>query len=132
MSDIERNDQAKQGGLHKRDLLKAAAAGAGAAAFAGSMLSTINDGARAEGEPIPIGFMTALTGADAATGIEYERGLTLAIEEINEMGGILGRPLEHFPVDTKNRSADEVVGVANFLIDRHGVHAIVNGHNIGS
>lgn len=132
MSDSERGDQTSGTGLNRRDLLKATAVGAGAAAFAGTMLSDINDGARADGEPIPIGFMTALTGWDAATGIEYERGLMLAIEEINEMGGILGRPVEHHAVDTKNRSADEVVGAANLLIDRHGVHAIVNGHNIGS
>ena len=60
MSGSECGDKTSGTGLNRRDLLKATAVGAGAAAFAGTMLGDINDGAKADGEPIPIGFMTAL------------------------------------------------------------------------
>lgn len=114
----------------RRNILKGATFGGAAA---GITLAGLNSNAQAQtGEPVRIGFMTALSGADAATGIEYEKGLKLAIEEINEMGGILGREVQHFAIDTKNRSADEVVGAARRLIDKDEVHAIINGHNIGS
>ena len=54
------------------------------------------------------------------------------MEEINDYGGILGRPLEpHFRRYQEHEFAAEVVAAANFLIDRHEVHAIINGYNIG-
>jgi branched-chain amino acid transport system substrate-binding protein len=75
--------------------------------------------------------MYPLTGAAAVDGTGYKRGIELAIDEINAYGGILGRPLEPYSVDTKTMSAAEVTAAANFLIDRHKVHAIINGYNIG-
>ncbi|GAB5471135.1 MAG: hypothetical protein Kilf2KO_41650 [Rhodospirillales bacterium] len=95
-------------------------------------LAMLNESAKAQsGDPIPIGSMYPLTGAAATDGQGYKRGIELAMEEINDYGGILGRPLEPHFVDTKNMSAAEVVAAANFLIDRHEVHAIINGYNIG-
>lgn len=97
------------------------------------LLSALNSGSQAStGEPIPVGCMTGLSGWPAAEALETQRGFMLAIEEINAMGGILGRPLVGHVVDTRNPNAEEVSGAANLLIDRHGVHAIVNGHNIGA
>ena len=83
------------------------------------------------GEPIPIGSMVPLTGASAADGAEFRKGVILAAEEINASGGLLGRPLKPFFADTGRQSAEEVVLAAKRLIERHGVHAIVNGYNIG-
>lgn len=80
--------------------------------------------------PIPIGSMVPLTGPSAADGVEFRRGLILAAEEINAAGGVLGRPLEPIFVDTGRQTAPEVVGAARRLIEQ-GVHAIVNGYNIG-
>ena len=78
----------------RRKFLRAGTAGAGAALGA-SMLSAINNGARAdEGDPIPIGGGVPLTGWAAADGREFDRALRMACDEINELGGILGRPLE--------------------------------------
>lgn len=109
-------------------------AGAGVAgASATAVLAGLNGPARAAtGDPIPIGCMTGLSGWPAAEALETKRGFELAIEEINEVGGILGRPLEGHVIDTKNPNAQEVSGAASLLIDRVGVHAIVNGHNIGA
>ena len=109
-------------------------AGVGATGVsATAVLAGLNGPASAAtGEPIPIGCMTGLSGWPAAEALETQRGFELAIEEINAVGGILGRPLVGHVIDTKNPNAEEVTGAANLLIDRHGVHAIVNGHNIGA
>jgi branched-chain amino acid transport system substrate-binding protein len=55
----------------------------------------------------------------------------MAIEEVNNRGGILGRPLEAVFLDTGNQTAGEVVRAARQLISRHRVSAIINGYNIG-
>lgn len=81
--------------------------------------------------PIPIGSMLPLTGPSAADGNEFKNGLILAAEEINAEGGILGRPIEPVFADTGRQSADEVVAAAQTLIEKHRVHAIINGYNIG-
>jgi branched-chain amino acid transport system substrate-binding protein len=112
----------------RRNLLKL---GGGGALSLGA-LTMLNENASAQSsDPIPIGSMYPLTGAAATDGQGYKRGVELAMEEINDYGGILGRTLEPYFVDTKNMSSAEVVAAANFLIDRHSVHAIINGYNIG-
>jgi len=124
-------ERSKHAGLlddTRRNFLKL---GGGSALGLGA-LAMMNGEAKAQsGDPIPIGSMYPLTGPAATDGQGYKRGVELAIEEINDYGGILGRPLEPHFVDTKNMSASEVVAAANFLIDRHEVHAIINGYNIG-
>ncbi len=84
-----------------------------------------------EGAPIPIGSMVPLTGPSAVDGAEFRKGVILACEEINEGGGILGRPLRPTFADTGRQTAEEVVAAAARLIEGHGVHAIINGYNIG-
>lgn len=106
----------------------------GAAALGGSAaaLLAMNGEARAQGAAIPVGQAAPLTGYGAADGVEFRNGLTLACEEINVLGGILGRPLEPVFVDTVEMGDANNVQAAQRLIDRYGVHAIINGNNIGS
>jgi branched-chain amino acid transport system substrate-binding protein len=125
--------ESKSALLGRRKFLRGAAAlGTGAVAGSSTLLSTINNGAKAEGEPIPIGGGVPLTGWAAADGIEFKRALEMACEEINAMGGILGRPLAPVFEDTKEQGADNIIPAMQRLIDRHGVHAIVNGYNTGA
>lgn len=112
----------------RRNFLRGAAALGGSAA----MLAAMNDGARAAGEPIPVGQASPLTDFAAADGVEFKNGLTLACEEINALGGILGRPLEPYFEDTKQMGDATNVQAVQRLIDRHAVHAVINGYNIGS
>ena len=112
----------------RRTFLKGAAMIGGSAA----MLVGMNDGARAEGDPIPVGQAAPLTDFAAADGVEFQNGLTLACEEINALGGILGRPLEPYFEDTKQMGDATNVQAVQRLIDRNGVHAVINGYNIGS
>src|SRR6478735_5368693 len=112
----------------RRHFIKGAAAmGAG-----GALLAGLNDGAHADGEAIPVGQAAPLTDFAAADGVEFKNGLTLACEEINALGGILGRPLEPYFEDTKQMGDATNVQAVQRLIDRHSVHAVLNGYNIGS
>ena len=81
--------------------------------------------------PIIIGSMVPLTGSSANDGREFRNGLSMAVDEVNARGGILGRPLEAVFIDTGNQSAAEVVRAARFLISKHNAAAIINGYNIG-
>ncbi len=112
----------------RRRFLKGAAMLGGSAA----MLASMNDGARAQGAAIPVGQAAPLTDFAAADGVEFQNGLTLACEEINALGGILGRPLEPYFEDTKQMGDATNVQAVQRLIDRSGVHAVINGYNIGS
>lgn len=115
--------------MNRRDLIKAALGGTAAS---GALLASINQGRAADGEPIPIGAGIPLTGWAAADGIEFKRAAEMAMDEINAMGGILGRPIEVHIEDTKNQGADNIIPAMQRLIDRYGVHAIVNGYNTGA
>lgn len=117
----------------RRSFLKTSAVlGAGALAGPAALLQTINNGAKAAGDPIPVGQATPLTGFGAPDGMEFQRGLTLACEEINAAGGILGRPLEPYFEDTKEMGDELINQAAQRLVDRYNVHAIINGYNYGS
>ena len=51
--------------------------------------------------PIKIGHVSPLTGNQAETGIDQKRGAELAVAELNEAGGILGRKIELVAYDDK-------------------------------
>jgi branched-chain amino acid transport system substrate-binding protein len=116
---------------NRRRFLGTAAIG-GSALLGSGLLSAINNGAKAAGKPIPIGGGVPLTGWAAADGIEFKRALEMSCEEINAMGGILGQPLEPHFEDTKEQGAANIIPAMQRLIDRHNVHAIVNGYNTGA
>ncbi len=67
-------------------------------------------------EPIKIGLVTALSGQSAKAGESLTRGLTIAIEEINAKGGLLGgRKLELLRRDDEGNPAKGVVAVRELL-----------------
>jgi branched-chain amino acid transport system substrate-binding protein len=123
-----KSDLVTSGHLSRRGLI-----GAGGAAFGASMLATLNEGRAAKSsDTIPIGQMVSLTGPLAVDGVEHKHGLEMAIEEINAAGGILGKKLVATTINSGNQTAEEVTSAARLLIDRHGVHAIINGYNVGA
>src|SRR5271154_984512 len=85
-----------------------ALASAGAAALAGAMVKP----AIAAKEPILIGYLPALTGPSSSTGIGINRGIQLAVQEINAAGGINGRQMELITRDTQSDPTKAVNGAA--------------------
>lgn len=116
--------------MNRRSLLKSSlASGAGLSVLAGMNASRAQ---AAGGDPIPVGAALPMSGMAAADGIEFQNGLTLAIEQINAVGGVLGRPLELHVEDTADMGADVVSQAMQRLIDRYETPVIINGYNNGT
>jgi branched-chain amino acid transport system substrate-binding protein len=60
------------------------------AGLAGTMTALAIGGAVQASEPVKLGLVAALSGQSAKSGEAITRGLTMAIEEINAAGGVLG------------------------------------------
>jgi branched-chain amino acid transport system substrate-binding protein len=76
-------------------------------------------------EPIKIGGIFALTGLGASQGEQEFRGAQLAVEEINNSGGIRGRELELIAEDVFLDKLNVAGSAAHKLIDIDKVVAIV-------
>jgi branched-chain amino acid transport system substrate-binding protein len=85
-----------------------ALASAGAAALAAGLAKP----AIAANAPIRVGYLPALTGPSSSTGIGINRGIQLAVQEINAAGGIKGRQLELITRDTQSEPTKAVNGAA--------------------
>ncbi|WP_311223134.1 MULTISPECIES: ABC transporter substrate-binding protein [unclassified Acidovorax] len=84
-------------------------------------------GAAQAAEPIKIGLVTALSGQSALAGESITRGMTIAIEEINSKGGLLGgRKLELVRRDDEANPAKGVTA-ARELIYREKVAVLFGG-----
>ena len=79
-----------------------------------------------EEETIKIGFFAPLTGPASADGIAARTGAEIAVEIINERGGILGKRVELVVYDDA-LNPDQAVAVAQKLIQLDGVVAAVSG-----
>ncbi len=82
------------------------------------------------GEPIKIGYVSALSGDTALWGQAGLNGMLLGAEQINANGGILGRPVQIVGLDGKGDPADSVSAYKK-LVEEEGVVAVV-GTNFSS
>src|SRR5215831_12707406 len=97
------------------------AAGLGAAVLFG-----LTGSASLAQEPIKVGLVAALSGGSAKSGEGITRGLTIAIDEINAAGGILGRKLELVRRDDESNPSKGQVA-ARELIDQEKVAVMFGG-----
>jgi branched-chain amino acid transport system substrate-binding protein len=77
-------------------------------------------------DPIKIGLVTALSGQSARAGEALTRGLTIAIDEVNAKGGVLGRKLELVRRDDEANPAKGVIA-ARELVQREKVAVLIGG-----
>jgi branched-chain amino acid transport system substrate-binding protein len=81
-----------------------------------------DDGSDRQG--IKFGFYGALTGPTATFAISGKNGATLAVEQINAAGGVLGKPLVLLAEDDRGEAA-EAASVVSKLITRDHVVALI-------
>lgn len=86
--------------------------------FAGC--SSQDTSSEADGDTIKVGLNYELSGGVATYGQSLTEGIELAIEEINENGGALGKQIEAVKVDNKSDAA-EAANVATRLATRDNV-----------
>ncbi len=88
-----------------------------------------SDGGESSG-PLKIGSLLPETGNLAFLGPPEFAGVDLAVQEINDAGGVLGNPIEHLRGDSGDTSTD----IAQQTVDAHiaaGVSAIVGAASSG-
>lgn len=88
-----------------------------------------SDGGESSG-PLKIGSLLPETGNLAFLGPPEFAGVDLAVQEINDAGGVLGNPVEHLRGDSGDTSTD----IAQQTVDAHiaaGVSAIVGAASSG-
>ncbi|MFW3168832.1 ABC transporter substrate-binding protein [Geodermatophilus sp. CPCC 206100] len=57
--------------------------------------SSVGETAAAEGDDLKIGFIVPATGVASATGLAMQAGFELAVERVNEEGGVNGQPITY-------------------------------------
>jgi branched-chain amino acid transport system substrate-binding protein len=79
---------------------------------------------RADSQGVKVGFFGALTGPTATFAISGRNGALLAAEQINQAGGVLGRPIEVLSEDDRGE-ASEAASAVSKLITRDHVVALI-------
>jgi branched-chain amino acid transport system substrate-binding protein len=98
-----------------------------AGGFAAAVLFGLTASASLAQEPIKVGLVAALSGGSAKSGEGITRGLTIAIDEINAAGGLLGgRKLELVRRDDESNPSKGQVA-ARELIDQEKVAVMFGG-----
>lgn len=96
--------------------------------IAGCRNGATND---SDGDTIKIGSMFELTGAAAAYGTSMNNAVHMAVDEINEAGGIDGKQVEVVEYDTKTDET-EATSITTRLGTRDNVAAIIGPATTGS
>jgi branched-chain amino acid transport system substrate-binding protein len=81
--------------------------------------------AKAE-DTVKIGLIASLSGPSAKSGEAITRGLTIAIDEINDAGGLLGKKVELIRRDDENNPSKGLVA-ARELVQREDVAILFGG-----
>jgi branched-chain amino acid transport system substrate-binding protein len=84
----------------------------------------------AQGEPIKIGWLAAMTGPSSAPAVGFNRGVLFAAEQINAAGGVKGRKIEIITRDTQG-DPTKAVNATQDMISQARVHAIWGPTNSG-
>jgi len=78
-------------------------------------------------DTIPVGVPLAMTGAYTGSGDDYFKGIKMAIDEINDSGGLLGKKLEIIRYDSKEFAPEVVMQGADYLCGQMKVASVHAG-----
>lgn len=78
----------------------------------------------APGEPIKIGICAPFSGAVAHLGEDSNTGASLAVEEVNQEGGILGHPVQLFIGDNAC-APDQAISAVRSLVEANKVDVMI-------
>jgi branched-chain amino acid transport system substrate-binding protein len=106
--------------MHKLSRRFLLAAGAASLAFAAALPASADD------DTVKLGLVAAMSGQSAKSGEAIVRGLSLAIDEINAKGGLLGKKVELLVRDDESNPAKGVIA-ARELVQREKVTAFFGG-----
>ncbi|WP_033827984.1 ABC transporter substrate-binding protein [Bacillus andreraoultii] len=104
---------------------------AGCSGGQGSSGSGSSGGGKSDGDTIKIGANLELSGEVASYGQSIAEGVELAVEEINNSGGVDGKKIEIVKVDNKSDNA-EAASVATRLTSQEKVLAIIGAATSGN
>ena len=68
--------------------------------------------------PVKLAIVAEITGGGAPSGTMWRDGVILGVEEINKKGGVLGRPLESFVMDTQSDPPTSVAVIRRAINER--------------
>ncbi len=85
-------------------------------------------GSQNDANTLRIGVITSLTGSNAAFGQAHKNGYTIAVEEINAKGGLLGKKIELDYYDDQSKPDQAVQGVSK-LVDQDHVPIILGAYS---
>ena len=105
----------------RRTLLKTSAAFAGASALGFPAISY------GQADKIKIGHLTPLTGFLGALGAYAQLGMRMAVEEINQAGGVMGRQLDVMSEDSVNPAT--AATKAQRMLDQDGALVLMGETN---
>jgi branched-chain amino acid transport system substrate-binding protein len=91
------------------------------------LLATLVLPAIAAEDTIKVGQYGAFTGKEAAFGISARKGATLALEEVNAAGGVLGRKIEFLTEDNQSKQGESAT-IAKKFVARDRVVAVLGGN----
>jgi branched-chain amino acid transport system substrate-binding protein len=96
-----------------------------------ALLLTMATAAPLSAQPIRVGFASAMSGPSAITGEGVMWGATMAVEDVNAKGGIMGHKVEAFFADNKG-TPGEAVSAVRKLVDVDKVDVIVGQTHSGA
>jgi branched-chain amino acid transport system substrate-binding protein len=81
----------------------------------------------AQQPPVKVGLAAAVSGGSAASGEAIKRGLTIALDEVNARGGLLGGRKLELVVRDDEGNPQKGVTIARELVEREKVAAVFGG-----
>jgi branched-chain amino acid transport system substrate-binding protein len=99
--------------------------------FGLSLPALLCTGCKQKKDTVRIGFFGPLTGPTAQAGQALRNGARIAVEQINQKGGLLGKPLELIEYDDRS-SPEQAVKAVTKLVQINKVTAIVGSLHSGN